>query len=146
MVTCLLDVNLLIALLWPAHKEHGKAQSWFAENAHQGWATCPITENGFIRITSGFAYPNLRVTPEEAAQSLRTLRQHYFASYQFWAEGVSLTDESLFELGQLTSSKQTTDIYLAGLAFHRRAKLATFDVSVPWTAVRAASAELVEVI
>ncbi|MDO9124550.1 MAG: VapC toxin family PIN domain ribonuclease, partial [Deltaproteobacteria bacterium] len=58
MTTYLLDVNLLLALSDPMHIHHELAHRWFAEKGHQAWATCPLTENGFIRIASHPNYPN----------------------------------------------------------------------------------------
>ncbi|TLZ12344.1 MAG: hypothetical protein E6K34_17875 [Gammaproteobacteria bacterium] len=54
----LLDVNVLIALLDSDHTLHGTAMSWFAKHAREGWASCPITQNGCVRIMSNPSYPN----------------------------------------------------------------------------------------
>lgn len=140
----LLDVNVLVALFDSAHVHHGRATKWFLANHRSGWATCPITENGLIRVTSALSYPNLQITPGQAADSLHQLAKHYVLSHQFWEDNVSLTDKNLFDLGQLTSSKQTTDTYLAGLAFHKGAKLATLDAALAWKGVRGAGGDLIE--
>jgi hypothetical protein len=118
--------------------------SWFRRVAAvEGWASCPITENGFIRIVSNVSYPNLRLTPSMAGESLARLKAG-FSVYRFWADDVSLTDPSLFDLGVLTGSRQTTDAYLAGVAHRNGGRLATFDGGVAWRAVRGAEAALVE--
>jgi toxin-antitoxin system PIN domain toxin len=48
----LLDVNALVALAWDSHVHHAAMRTWFAANAGRGWATCPITESGFVRVSS----------------------------------------------------------------------------------------------
>ena len=58
-MTALLDVNMLIALLDEEHEKHAAATHWFNNNAITGWASCPITENGCLRIMSQGGYPNL---------------------------------------------------------------------------------------
>ena len=120
----LLDVNLLISLLDSAHVHHEASVKWFqAGAAAEGWASCPVTENGFIRVVSNVSYPNLRLTPGMAAESLSRFKAGFRDIYQFWPDEVSLTDTGLFHLAPLTGSRQTTDTYLAGLAFHKRGRL-----------------------
>jgi toxin-antitoxin system PIN domain toxin len=141
----LLDVNLLISLLDSAHVHHEAAVAWFRiAAAAEGWATCPITENGFIRIVSSVSYPNMRLTLARAAASLARFKAGFSGIHQFWADEVSLTDGELFDLSLLTGSRQTTDAYLAGLAFSKGACLATLDGGIPWHAIRGAEAGLVE--
>lgn len=94
-------------------------------------------------MISALSYPNLRVTPAQAADSLRQLRRHLSAGHQFWAEDASLTDKSVFNL---SSSKQTADAYLAGLAFHHAAQLATLAAGMAWKAVRGATGNLLDLI
>jgi hypothetical protein len=141
----LLDVNLLISLLDSAHVQHDVAVRWFRGVAVvEGWATCPITENGFIRIVSHISYPNLRLTPALAAESLARFKASFPAVHRFWADEISLTDVALFDLTGLTGSRQATDAYLAGLAFRKGGRLATLDGGIPWRAVRGAEPALVE--
>jgi uncharacterized protein len=128
-VTHLLDVNVLIALLWPPHEAHDKAQQWFAENSHHGWATCPITQAGFIRIVSNSAFSRHSLTPKDALGILVDSLEH--RSHRFWAEDIGVP-EALAASGQrLVGHQQVTDAYLLGLAVHRKGKLATFDASLP---------------
>jgi predicted nucleic acid-binding protein len=49
-VRALFDVNVLIALFDPAHVHHESAHAWWKANQSSGWATCPLTENGFVRV------------------------------------------------------------------------------------------------
>ena len=141
----LLDVNVIISLLDSAHVHHGLAVEWFDRTAaKQGWSTCPITENGFIRIVSHMSYPNMRMTPGLAAQSLNTFQAAFRGSFRFWPDDVSLADSTLFDLHRLTTSGQTTDAYLAGLAFRKGGRLATLDRGIQWRTIRGADAALVE--
>jgi len=141
----LLDVNVLISLLDSAHVHHDAAVRWFrAVAAVEGWATSPIAENGFIRIVSHISYPNLRLTPALAAASLARFKVGFSGIHHFWMDEISLTDTALFDLRQLTGSRQTTDAYLAGLAFRKNGRLATLEGGIPWRAVRGAEAGLVE--
>lgn len=141
----LLDVNVLISLLDSAHVHHDLAVKWFrAVAAVEGWATSPITENGFIRVVSHLSYPNLRLTPALAAESLARFKAGFPGIHRFWADEISLTETALFDLTVLTGSRHTTDAYLAGLAFRRGGRLATLDGGIPWRAVRGADAGLVE--
>lgn len=141
----LLDVNVIISLLDSAHVHHDVAVEWFNRTAgHEGWSTCPITENGFIRIVSHVSYPNMRLTPGLAAQSLAAFQAAFRGSFRFWSDDVSLADSTLFDLHSLTTSGQTTDAYLAGLAFRKGGRLATLDRGIRWRAILGADAALVE--
>ena len=141
----LLDVNVLISLLDSAHVHHRAATDWFLSGAAAtGWATCPLTENGLIRITSHVSYPNLRLSPATAAESLALFKSAFAGVHRFWPDDISLSDPSLFDLSALTGSRQITDAYLAGLAFRNRGRLATLDSGIPWRAVRGAHASLIQ--
>jgi toxin-antitoxin system PIN domain toxin len=141
----LLDVNILISLLDSAHVHHGAVVRWFRGTAaKEGWATCPITENGFIRIVSHLNYANFRLTPAMAADSLARLKTSFTGIHRFWTDEISLTDRELFDLPQLTGSRQTTDAYLAGLAFCKGARLSSLDSGIAWKAVRGADSGLIE--
>jgi predicted nucleic acid-binding protein len=59
MKPALLDLNVLVALAWPSHIHHGVAHEWFAQQRSNGWATCPITQSGLVRLSS-----NSRITPD----------------------------------------------------------------------------------
>jgi len=119
----LLDVNVLIALLDPAHPHHAPALSFFKEIALSGWATCPLTENGLLRILGNPLYPGGPGTPEDARVLLRSLTA--MPGHQFWPDEPSLTDLKNFP--RLPSSKGLTDLYLLALAVSRQARFATFD-------------------
>ncbi len=103
-----------------------------------------MTENGFVRIVSHVSYPNLRLTPFAAAESLGRFKAAFPGIYHFWTDSLSLTDTTLFQLAVLTGSRQTTDAYLAAIAFHHGGRLATIDASIPWRSVRGATANTVD--
>ncbi len=141
----LLDVNVLVSLLDSAHAHHGAAVRWFREVASaEGWATCATTENGFVRVVSGVSYPNLRLTPALAAASLARFTAGFDRIHRFWPGEVSLTDTAIFDLTVLTGARQTTDAWLAGLAYRNGGRIATFDTAIPWKAVRGADAGLLD--
>ncbi len=116
----LLDINILIALADPDHVHHDRAEAFFLANHKAGWATCPITENGFVRIISHPKYPKGPGSPDLARDVLRQLCAH--EGHRFWPDDVSLRS-----FGSLPVSKHLTDQYLLSLAIHRQGKLATFD-------------------
>jgi toxin-antitoxin system PIN domain toxin len=129
----LLDVNVLIALVDAQHINHEAAHDWFAPNARHGWATCPLTENGLVRIVSNPKYPNGVASPAVALDLLRGLTS--IDGHGFWEDNVSLTDETLFLTGSLLSSSHVTDTYLLGLAIKHGGRLATFDKRLSSAAV-----------
>jgi uncharacterized protein len=133
----LLDVNVLIALLDDAHVFARRANEWL-EGAPRRIATCPIVENGVIRIMSAPAYSHThRATPEMVADGLKALTQGL--DHQFWPDAVSLLDEALIDFSRLHGHRQITDAYLLAQAVRHRGALASFDAGVPLTAVRGAS-------
>ena len=121
----LLDTNVLIALAWPKQQAHGKVREWFRKNASQGWATCPVTQGGFIRISSNPAFSPDAVTPNEAASLLRLNLNH--PGHRFWGDDIDLAQ--VFEVfgSRIVGHRQITDAYLLGLAMHKKSKLATLD-------------------
>jgi uncharacterized protein len=132
----LLDVNVLIALFDDAHVHNAEAHRWLGQNRSKGWASCPITINGCIRIMTSPLYRHLRATPYEVAR-----RMHNFcdnSDHHFWPDAVSLLDDTLFKMPAVTSPKNVTDVYLLGLAVRNHGRLATFDRSIPLNAVTGA--------
>jgi toxin-antitoxin system PIN domain toxin len=128
----LLDVNVLIALIDPAHEFHDAAHFWFKSNRQNGWATCPLTENGCLRIMSkpGYPFPGLTVPRiHKILSELVGLDGH-----RFWPDSISILEESRFELTSC-GPKQLTDVYLLGLSKSHSGKLVTFDRSIEWRAV-----------
>lgn len=132
----LLDVSVLVALFDPDHVHHETAHDWFADHRGSGWATCPVTENGFLRVLANPAYGSPVSRPDAVLQHLR--RFCAGAGHHFWDDGVSLRDERLFDSSVLAGHRQVTDVYLLGLAVSRRGCLATFDRGIRLSAVRGA--------
>jgi uncharacterized protein len=127
-VSCLLDVNVLIALLWPPHEAHARAQRWFAQNARQGWATCAMTQAGFVRIVSNPVFSRRAVSSRDALEVLSGSLQH--PAHHFWTEDIGVA-EALAHFGRrLLGHQQITDAYLLGLAIHKKGRLATLDTSL----------------
>ena len=124
----LLDVNVLLALSWPGHQSHRTAQQWFARNAARGWATCPLVETGFVRISSNPAFSPQAVSPAEAVEALRISVQH--PSHQFWADDEQVTSALAIVKGRLVGHEQVTDAYLLALAIRHKGRLATLDKGV----------------
>ncbi len=119
----LLDINVLIALCDSEHIHHQRSQDWFLSLQRDAWSTCPITENGFIRIVGQSAYMNFDGGTEDARAVLRVLIDT--PGHQFWADDLSLADENTFPT--LSASKYLTDQYLLALSIHHGAQLATLD-------------------
>ena len=140
----LLDVDALIALVDSAHVGHGAIQNWFMSHYRFGWATCPLTENGMVRILSQAAYPGGRRTPAEVIEILSALKTAFAEFHQFWPNDISLVDDSIFNSALIAGPRQITDIYLLGLAAKHNAKLVSFDRSLAWQAVRGGSAHLIQ--
>ena len=129
----LLDVNVLVALFDPDHVHHDTAHDWFADNRGGGWATCPLTENGVVRILSNLRYSPTAEPSSRIVERLRGVRES--GHHVFWADDVSLRDVSRFVAGASISHRQVTDVYLLGLAKRHRGRLATFDRTIPLEAV-----------
>ena len=118
----LLDVNILIALGDPAHEHHRRVQTSFHAKPLD-WATCPITENGFLRIVGNSAYLNVKGDPQRLCIYFRQMCA--WPGHQFWPDDLTLRDAYRFP--NLPSSRKLTDLYLLGLAASRNGKLATLD-------------------
>lgn len=121
----LLDVNVLIALAWPNHTHHAVVQRWFLEFGRQAWATCPITQAAFIRISSNSAIIPDAVRPEQALSTLKELTAN--PGHHFWADDVSMAETSFAFPSLLTGHRQVTDAYLLALAVEHQGRLATLD-------------------
>jgi len=124
----LLDVNVLVALLWPSHSLHSRAQRWFAAHSKRGWATCPLTEAGFVRIVSNPAFSSDALGTREALDLLGMNLDTQF--HRFWRDEVSFADAVKALSMRLSGHKQVTEAYLLGLASHYDGKLATLDHSL----------------
>ncbi len=134
MTTFLLDVNVLIALVDPIHVQHDAAHAWFTGKPRDAWATCPLTENGVLRIVGHPRYPNSPGSPVAVAQLMTRLCA--LPGHAFWPDDISLLDAKHIDAGRLLGSGQVTDSYLLALACAHGGQLATFDRRLVVDAVR----------
>ena len=139
----LLDINVLIALLDENHTHHGAASDWLADNIHQGWASCPLTQNGCVRIMSQPRYPNTLSVSEVMIRLLSAVSTRH---HEFIADDISLLDDASVDRERLLSPRQLTDVYLLALAVEHGARLVTLDKSIPIAAARQAKAASLVVI
>lgn len=135
----LLDVNVLVALFDPDHVHHDTAHDWFADSREGGWATCPLTENGVVRILSNLRYSPTAESPSRIIERLTGVCAS--GHHVFWPDDVSLRDASRFVTGAPISHRQVTDVYLLGLAKRNGGRLATFDRTIPLGAVPGGAAD-----
>lgn len=140
----LLDVNVLLALFDPGHVHHEIAHDWFADERESGWATCPLTENGFLRTAGVAARSGEFVSVAALRVGLGTFRSS--GHHEFWPDDVSLLDDRLFHVDLVRGHQQLTDVYLLGLAVRHRGCLVTFDRKIPLGAVKGARRESIVVL
>lgn len=134
----LLDVNVLIALHDRDHVHHLRAAQWLIDHRAHGWASCPLTQNGCLRIMAQPAYPNAQPL---AALLAMLQASTAAASHAFWSDDASLLEAAQFRHAQIHSPNQLTDLYLLALAVRHAGRLVTFDQRIPLTAVVGARAE-----
>jgi uncharacterized protein len=126
-VRALLDINVLLALFDPAHQFHLRASEWLDLHIKFGWASCPITQNGFVRIVSQSVYPN-RIPPAQAIEHLSEACRS--PHHRFWPDDISITDTTVVERTRIHGPKQLTDAYLLALAVRNGGVFVTFDERV----------------
>lgn len=136
----LFDVNVVIALLDPNHIFHERAHKWWSENIESGWASCPLTENGVVRVMSNPNYGSKgRFTPEDLISHLREFVRR--SDHEFWPDDISLRDGGIFATDRIHGSRQLTDIYLLALSIKHGGRLVTFDSGISLSTVKGAGAE-----
>ena len=138
MKRALLDINVLLALLDGDHVDHGRARDWLDGEIAAGWASCPITENGFVRIISQPRYPS-PVSPAEAIDLLGRARSS--AHHAFWPCDVSVLDPQVVDRSRLHGPRQVTDAYLLAVAVSHGGRFVTFDQSMSLASVHGATEE-----
>lgn len=134
----LLDVNVLIALLDVHHTWHERAMAWLSEHGGHGWASCPLTQNGCIRVLSGATYKRA-FTVKAVVDRLRVAVSH--PQHEFWADDFSLLDPTRIDESRVHGASQLTDLYLLALAVSRGGRLVTLDQRIPRSAVIGARPE-----
>ena len=136
---CLLDVNILIALLDANHVFHTHVHSWLGSH-RGGLATCAITQNGTIRVMSQPRYSS--VITCSAAQVQQQLQIGLASQdHAYWPCSESLLDAGLFDWSRIHGHAQLTHIYLLGLAVRHQACLVTLDRNIAINAVHGAKAQ-----
>lgn len=143
MSRALLDVNVVLALLDADHVDHRRARDWLGAEIDQGWASCAITENGFVRVISQPRYPSPVPVAEAVARLERATRSEHHA---FWPCDASLLEAGLIDRSRVHGPRQVTDVYLLALAVRHEGRFATFDGRVPLAAVAGATPEHLVVI
>src|SRR2546423_13977828 len=119
----LLDVNVLIALLDSDHTLHARATKWFTSHGRRGWSSCPLTQNGCMRIMSHPSYPNALPVRSLVARLAEASASEF---HQFWADDVSLLDSRRVDASRIHGPRQLTDLYLLALAVKHKGQLVTF--------------------
>jgi len=138
-----LDVNVLIALLDAAHLNHGIAHAWLVEEKNQSWASCPITQNGCVRIMSQPSYPGGPFAVAEVAAPLKEAMQGH---HEFWADDISTVNSPVFNWQHLLGHRQITDAYLLALAVKNAGRFVSFDEAISVLTVKGASKAQCEVL
>jgi len=133
-----LDINVLIALLDCDHASHDSAIRWFSNHAREGWASCPITQNGCIRIMSNPGYPSPLPVQAIIERLVQACQQEI---HEFWPDEVSLLDAEVVDSRRIHGPRQLTDVYLLALAVRHGGRLVTFDAGIPLAAVRKATTQ-----
>lgn len=123
----LLDVNALVALAWDSHIHHAAVRRWFGEHRDTGWATCALTEGGFVRVSANPKALPSPVGVQDARHVLAALRR--VGAHRFLANDVSPTDP---DVPAIVGHRQVTDAQLLTLARRRAIPLVTFDLAL-WT-------------
>ncbi len=140
----LLDINVLIALMDPDHAFHHRAHAWWGGQGHP-WSSCPLTENGLLRIMASTNYSKTtRFTVADIASRLSAFTGN--SDHSFWPDSLSIRDANQFRHESILSSKHLTDLYLLALAVANQGNLVTFDQHIPLGAVPTAGAEHLVVI
>ncbi len=131
----LLDIDVLIALLDPDYSLHERAWGWFSRNARNGWTSCPISQNGCVRIMSHPSYPNALPVRPVMERLRETTRSPY---HGFWTDDLSLLEPQIADASRIHGPRQLTDLYFLALTVRHGGRFVTFDASVPVSAIRGA--------
>ena len=134
-MVALFDVNVLVALLDAGHMHHTAATQYLSQHLQDGWASCPLTQNGCIRILSQADYPN-RAPAAEVATRLAEATEH--TAHRFWPDAFSLLTPGFINWKRLLSGRHLTDTYLLALAVKNNGLFVTLDKGIPLSAVQGA--------
>jgi uncharacterized protein len=121
----LLDVNVLCALMHEGHIHHRLVRKWFDRQPGPQWALCPITEAGFVRVSTNPKNEAMRLTFDDAAEMLASLERH--GGYHFWPVADTWNRLTAPIAGRIFGYRQVTDAVLLGMAIQRNGSVATLD-------------------
>lgn len=124
-MTYLLDLDVLLALAWPSHVHHGAVHRWFGRLKQNRWASCPLTQLGFIRLSSNPTFTSDAVSPSEATRMLELMID--LGQHEFWPDDLHCRSAQIIANGKMIGHRQVTDAYLLSLSMARDGKLATLD-------------------
>ena len=139
----LLDINVLLALLDSDHVDHRRARCWLKQGLAGGWASCAITQNGFVRVITQPRYPSPIPVAQAAALLARATGGEH---HEFWTCELSLLDDRAIDPSRIHGPRQVTDAYLLALAVHHGGRFVTLDERIPLHGVRGATTESLVVI
>ena len=132
----LLDVNVLIALLDAAHVHHQIAQAWMARARETGWASCPLTQNGCIRIMTQPSYPSAPFLMQDVVSRVAEAAR---SNHEFWPDDINTLETNQFQWPHILGHRQLTDVYLLGLAVKHEGRFVTFDLRLSLHSVKGAA-------
>ena len=140
------DINVLVGMFDENHPHHEISQNWFLRASLTGWALCPLTISGFLRVISRPSYSPV-TTMSAASDYLNTLIDEHHVTYHYWLDEISLINNSLFDISRLRGYRQLTDLHLLGIAHRNGGTFVTFDggLSDTFTAVRNPSPQLLRI-
>jgi toxin-antitoxin system PIN domain toxin len=143
-LTALLDLNIFVALAWPAHEHHASARNWFLNRGRSKWATCPITQLGFVRLLSNPAFSPDALAAREALELL--MKNVGQPAHEFWADALPVPRALKPLMRDAFGHRQFADAYLLSLAVRHKARLATFDRGLAELATHAKIGSHVELV
>ena len=124
----LLDVNVLVALLWPNHMHHGAVIRWFGNDNKRQFATCPLTELGFARLSCNASAVGKAITLGTALETLAGVSR--MPNHRFLSETAALPALLAPIAAHVVGHRQVSDAYLIALARLHGAKLVTLDARI----------------
>jgi uncharacterized protein len=134
----LLDVNVWVALFDDAHQFSSRANGFIATKGVKV-ATCPLVENGVIRVLSLPSYARLGgLSIQKVREQLRKACDSL--DHEFWPDDITLRDDEHVDFSRVQGHNQITDLYLLALAVHHGGCLASFDQAIALSSVRGATA------
>lgn len=118
-------MNALVALAWDSHIHHAVIRNWFSDNVDRGWYTCPITESGFVRVSSNPKVLSAAISVEAARAVLTHMVR--VGRHSFLPDDVSITAA---DFPRIQGHRQVTDVHLLTLARRHEVRLVTFDAAL----------------